>query len=365
MADIKDVYSKEFYQRFAKIISPVVPGFDEKQFMRQVLPKNFVSMEWKERMIHTADTLATFLPESFSKAAPMLLKIQKALVDAGEETRSFPYIFLPEMVSRAGLEHFDLSVKTMESLTQLISAEFAVRPFLLKYEGAMIKEMMAWSTHRNAAVRRLASEGSRPRLPWGLAIPFLKKDPAPILPILENLKQDPNEIVRRSVANNLNDISKDNPAVVLKIAAQWKGISAETDAIIKHGSRTLLKQGHTDILSHYGLRSAHFEVTGLKVTTPVVKMGDHLSFVFDITNKDNRKQTVRLEYGIHYLKANGTLSRKVFKISEKEMAAKAVLQVQRKQSFKLITTRVFYPGKHELSIIVNGVEMARSSFLLK
>ena len=139
-------------------------------------------------------------------------------------------------------------MKAIEFITQFITCEFAVRPFLLKYGDKMMNQMRAWSLHKSHKVRRLASEGSRPRLPWAMAIPALKKNPMPVLTILENLKNDPSESVRRSVANNLNDISKDRPGMVLKIANAWKGQNKETDAIVRHGCRTLLKHGHPEVL---------------------------------------------------------------------------------------------------------------------
>ena len=148
----------------------------------------------------------------------------------------------------------------------------------------MMLQMLEWSLHESYKVRRFASEGSRPALPWAMAVPFLKKSPALILPILENLKNDPSEWVRRSVANNLNDISKIQPEIVLEIAASWKGISSETDAIIKHGCRSLLKQGHADILLHYALESKHIELDHFLITTPTVQIGDSLAFSFFVKN---------------------------------------------------------------------------------
>jgi len=226
----------------------------------------------------------------------------------------------------------------------------------------MIDEMIKWSLHENHHVRRLASEGSRPRLPWAMAIPFLKKDPASILPILENLKNDPSEYVRRSVANNLNDIAKDNPQIVLETASKWKGHSKETDAIIKHGCRTLLKQGHPEILSHYGLESTNIELSNFEIKTPTVKIGDYLQFHFHLNNKNTEPKTIRLEYAVHYKKAKGHLAKKVFKISEKIYQPNQLTKIERNQSFKLITTRVFHTGIHQLSIIINGTESEALEF---
>ena len=151
---------------------------------------------------------------------------------------------------------------------------------------------------------------------------------------------------------------------MIGIAQRWKGISKETDAIIKHGARTLLKKGHIKILKHYGLESKNILISGFKVSPSTIRIGGHLAFSFDVTNEMAVKQTIRLEYGIYYRKANGELTRKVFKISEKVYAPKTKVEVRRKQSFKKITTRVFYPGKHQLSIIVNGEEKEVKTFQL-
>ena len=182
--------------------------------------------------------------------------------------------------------------------------------------------------------------------------------------ILENLNNDPSESVRRSVANNLNDIAKDHPHLVLSIARQWSGISKNTDAIIKHGSRTLLKQGHPEILHFYGLDSHNFHVKNLNIHTPTVKIGDHLIFSFQIKNGNSIPKSLRLEYGLYYKKSNGQLARKVFKISERIYQGAEINYIERRQSFKLITTRKFYAGKHQISIIVNGLEAEHMEFEL-
>ncbi len=228
----------------------------------------------------------------------------------------------------------------------------------------MIRTMTGWSKHESYKVRRLASEGSRPRLPWAMAIPALKKDPSPVLPLLENLKNDPSEWVRRSVANNINDIAKDHPDVVIALAARWRGGSKETDAIIKHGCRTLLKQGHAEILEQYGLKSENIVLKDFKILTPEVKIGEGLEFTFSISNQNPSAQTVRLEYAVYYKKSKGHLAKKVFKISEKIYQPYAVANIHRRQSFKLITTRVFYPGDHQLSVIINGEEKEALDFMV-
>lgn len=364
MSLIKDIYSLTFYDRFADTVQDIIPSFDKKQFMTRIMGGSFDTMEWKDRMKHTTRVFHEFLPEDFSEAVKLIEKVINKLRNVGFGEDSLAFIFFPDYIEVYGTDDFETAVKAFEFITQFVSCEFAVRPFILKYGDKMIQKMIGWAGHESYKVRRLASEGSRPRLPWAMAIPALKKDPAPILPLLEKLKNDPSEWVRRSVANNINDIAKDHPDVVIALAARWRGVSKETDAIIKHGCRTLLKQGHTEILKQYGLESGNIAVKDFKVLTPEVKIGDSLEFSFSISNQNTASHTVRLEYGVYYKKSKGHLAKKVFKISERIYEPGAVINVHRKQSFKLITTRVFHTGDHQLSIIVNGEEKELLTFRL-
>lgn len=356
MSALKNIYSPAFYERLSAVLAQSLTGFNKTKFITLINSDGFEHKELKARMRHTAVVLHEFMPKDFSKAVIMLETIIENMRKAHFGQDSLACMFLPDYVEVYGLDHYDDAIRALEYITQFTSCEFAVRPFLIKYEKQMLSQMTVWSKHHNHHVRRFASEGSRPRLPWAMAIPALKKDPSPVLPLLENLKNDPSEYVRRSVANNINDIAKDHPHIVLDIAKKWKGNSKETDAIVKHGARTLLKQGHPEILKVYGLDATHIEFSEFKIGTPNVKMGDSVEFSFVIENKDKAPQTVRLEYGMYYRKAKGQLAKKVFKISEKiyQPGEKAV--IVRKQSFKAITTRVFYPGEHQLSIIINGEE---------
>lgn len=361
---LKNIYSPAFYESIGKVLTQILPAFDQQKFLEKIFVPAFENFELKERMSHTAKILHTFLPENFEEAILLLLQFIENLQQAGIKENTIEFMFLPEYIALYGLAYYEASVKAMEKITQFTSCEFAVRPFLLEYEDKMTAQMLAWSRHSHRKVRRLASEGIRPRLPWAIALPALKKNPAPILPILDNLKQDTCEVVRRSVANNLNDISKDNPATVIQIAEAWKGLGAETDAIIKHACRTLLKQANPDILRYYGLDSQVVKISDFQILTPKVKIGDSLHFSFEVSNLSDTATTIRLEYGVYYLRQNGTLSRKVFKISERVFAPQEKTFIERKQSFRIITTRQFYVGNHQLSVIVNGEEKAKEGFEL-
>jgi 3-methyladenine DNA glycosylase AlkC len=365
MSLLKDIYSVPFYNKLADSLIQLNPEFNKKQFIKQIYVEDFQFMELKQRMHHTTLVIHQFLPSGYPQAIRHLFSLIEQLKkeDAGED--KLAHIFLPDYIETYGLEDYETSVKAIEFITQFISCEFAVRPFLAKYGEQMMKQMEKWSSHESHKVRRLASEGSRSRLPWAMAVPGLKKDPSPILPILENLKNDPSEWVRKSVANNLNDISKDHPEIVIAIANRWRGLSKETDAIIKHGCRSLLKQGHSKILAHYGLESMHIELNNFEILTPEVAIGDSLEFSITVKNTAQSAQKIRLEYAIYYKRLNGSSSKKVFKISERDYQVAENAVIHRKQSFKIITTRKFYPGPHQLAIILNGQEKEPKDFELK
>ncbi len=366
MSALKDIYSLSFYNLFADVAETVLPSFDRKKFTKDIFNSDWHNKELKQRMRHTSIVLNQFLHVDFSKAAKQIEKITLKLQQSKTNENVFGFMFLPDYIEIYGLNHFKASLNAIEIVTQFVSCEYAVRPFILKYKEDMMKQMFAWSKHKNHHVRRLASEGSRPRLPWAMGIPELKQKPKQILPLLENLKNDSSEYVRRSVANNLNDIAKDHPAIVLEIANKWRGISNETNALIKHGSRTLLKQGNIKILKHFGLsNNSKFEITDIKVITPKVKIGKDLMFTFTVRNGSNKEQLFRLEYAIHYLRQNGQLSKKVFKISERTFKPNEKTSITKKQSFRIITTRKFYTGQQKLSIILNGHERATEKFILK
>lgn len=362
---LKYLYNESFFNEFTSVVKKVNPDFKKAAFLKEVYVDNWDAKELKERIRHIAQVLYKHLSDDFGQAALQIQNIVDEL-QTEAESMSFVYMFLPDFIELYGIEKYDLSIKAFERITQFTSCEFAVRPFIIRYPQKMIKQLKCWARHPNAMVRRLASEGCRPRLPWAMSLPDFKKNPTPILPILEQLKNDPSESVRRSVANNLNDISKDHPELAVQLASSWLGKSAATDWVVRHACRGLLKAGHPTALQLFGFGDIkHVKISELRVHNPKVSIGEALDFSFVLHNQSKMESKIRLEYGIYFQKANGSLSRKVFKISERTYPAQSSQKIERRQSFKIITTRKLHPGLHQVSVIANGKEFGKENFELE
>jgi len=362
---LKHIYNQAFFQSLIHSTQKALPEVNSDEFLALIYTADWDSLELKQRMRRISNVLHHFLDTDYTVGISQLLNVYRFAKDNLKGTLGFEYMFFPDYVEVYGIEYFDESMAAMEEITQLTSCEFAIRPFFIKYPDETLKQMQAWSKHAHAMVRRLSTEGCRPRLPWAMALPGFKKNPNPIISILKRLRNDESESVRRSVANNLNDISKDNPDTVYNLVKLWKGESADVDWVIKHACRTLLKQGlpHIMTLFDYGAID-DLDVGSVTVDTPEVRIGDALSFNFRLKNKTEQPIKVRVEYGIYFQKANGSLSRKVFKISEKDYGAYEDILISRKQSFKVISTRKLHVGDHGVSLIVNGNEFEMVPFQL-
>ena len=361
---LKYMYNPQFFERLNAVLVETVPLFDERQFIFKIFDRTWPDLELKQRTRQVTIALHEFMPGEFPKAVKIITSISRLLRSRDEKEQSYPFIFLPDYIELYGLENFDESMRAIEEVTKLVSAEFAIRRFILKYPDAAMRQLTLWSKHEDPSVRRLASEGCRPRLPWSKELTMFRTDPSPILPILENLKTDPSEYVRRSVANNLNDIAKDNPSLVIKMAKRWKSDSQETKWIIRHGCRTLLKKGVEQVLRMHGFKpDRRCAVQDLNVSK-TVKVGDYLMFDFDFRNLEKKAEQFRIEYIVHYLTSTGKISPKVFKIGEYKVEAASSISIRRRQSFINFTTRKHYSGKHTLTILVNGKPKARQDFVV-
>ncbi len=353
---LKNLYNKTLIENLGDSIFEHCSSFDKKAFKQSVFDKDWKHKELKKRMRHIAQCLHLHLPADYKKTI-------NVLKSASSQFSGFEYMFFQDYVECYGLHDFKTSIIALEHFTKYASSEFAVRAFILQDEKRMMKQMAQWATSDNHHVRRLASEGCRPRLPWAISLPSFKTEPKPVLAILKTLMKDDSEYVRRSVANNLNDISKDHPDVIIDWSQQWLGKNESTNRLIKHACRTLLKQGNQQVMMLFGFGTTeHIKINSLTVS-PRITLGEKLEFSFSIKSQKEKLGKCRLEFAIDFVKANGSLNRKVFKISESNYDEKQK-DVSKYFSFKKISTRKYYAGKHRLSIIINGVELKSKPFNL-
>ena len=352
----KDMFDHEFVHQVCDKAKDAYPDFPKTDFMNFVLDGSWERKELKQRIRHLSIALGRYLPDTYEEALPLLM-------DIGSHFRGMHHLIFPDFVEVHGLDHLHLSAEALRELTSGCSSESAVRPFILRYEKEMLQYLYEWTKHESEDVRRLASEGCRPRLPWSMALPRYKKDPTPILHILEALKNDPSEYVRRSVANNLNDISKDNPEIVLELAAQWIGQTPETDKLVKHACRTLLKAGDIQAMRLFGFAEpTDIEVENLQFASDPIRIGDKELFSFELVNNGEEKK-LRIEYGMWFRKKSGIRSRKIFQIKEREYPHGRIL-IKKNHNFRQRTTRKHIAGEQELEVLVNGVSKAVLTFEL-
>ena len=357
---LKNRYNGGFLHGLALRITAVYPSFQADAFVNGIMDETWDALGLKARMRRITVNLGRYLPTGYEQALGIL---DKVIAGYPAGFNDFSFMFFPDFVEVYGQEerHWELSMAALERYTPYSSSEFAVRPFIMRYEERMMRQMAAWAGHGNEHVRRLASEGCRPLLPWGQALEGFKKDPLPVLAILEQLKADPSPYVRKSVANNLNDISKNHPALVVKIAGEWYGKGERTDWIVKHGCRTLLKQGNRELLGLFGFADTDgVRVGSFALGAASVFIGGDITFSFTIEAK--KATGVRLEYAIVSVKTNGKRSRRIFQISELSFKGNEKKCYTRAHSFADISTRKHYPGTHSVTLIVNGAERGTREF---
>ena len=356
---LKDMFfTEESVRTFAKTMKKHYSRFDDKKLCALILNDSFRELELMQMSRRATECLAELLPKPYKKAVSILVK-------AIPDLKGFEAFCVPTFVELYGLEDWDTSLSAMEKITRYSSCEFAVRPFIKQDTARAMAFMEKLANDEHENVRRFSSEGCRPRLPWAMALPAFKKDPSPILPILEMLKDDESEFVRKSVANNLNDISKDHPELVLDICGRWKGSSKSADWIIKRACRTMLKAGNKRAMLLFGFGDPKaLSVEKLILSKKSVKIGDKLPFSFVLNVGTKKKSKVRLEYIVHFAKAGGKTSKKVFQLIEK-VYNPGSHEIRKTHSFVDMSTRKHYPGKHRIAIIVNGVEKAEATLNLK
>ncbi len=356
---LKNMYHRAYLDDLSAALKAAYPPFDADAFLARVFDDGWEDRALKGRMRHITTVLHDFLPDDYRAALDTLRRASGALAAYG-----FQNMVFSDFVGLYGLDDWDASIPALEEFTQQVSAEYAVRPFIVADQDRMLAHMLRWAGHASHDVRRLACEGCRPRLPWGIALPALQADPSPILPILERLKLDPSEFVRRSVANNLNDISKDNPEVVLDVLRRWSAHEGEEMRwIVHHALRTLVKKGRPDALDMLGYpANPAVTIKDLAVEPSSIPMGGEVMISFAVESHGQAAQNLMIDYIVYLVRARGQLTPKTFKLSKREIAPGETIHITKKHSFSPVTTRKYYPGEHAVEIQVNGVRSERVCF---
>lgn len=353
---LKDILGPQALETIADAGSRASSRFDHRAFLAAA-SNGLEALSIMERVRHIADALKGALPDDYADA----LAILRAM--APDLTHGFQAVAITEFVARHGLHDFDRSLEALADLTRFGTAEFAIRPFLAQHAERTLSVMMRWSGDENEHVRRLASEGSRPRLPWAARVPAIKADPTLAAPILEALKADPSIYVRKSVANHLNDIAKDRPDWLLDRLENWSKDDARTVWIIRHALRTLIKQGEPRALALIEVgHGAAIDVRSFMVTPHTVRLGDTIAIAADLRSASDEDQRLVVDYRIHYARAGGKSAAKVFKLRTFELAARDAITLGIRQQIKDFSTRRHHPGSHEVELIVNGQTVARAAF---
>ncbi|MBP7140359.1 MAG: DNA alkylation repair protein [Opitutaceae bacterium] len=354
----KHWFDEARYRRIAEQLAEMSPGFDRRRFLALTLA-GLAERSLMERLRQTALAYDATLPGSFRDKLDVLRAF------APKVDHAFVAISIGDFVAREGLADAKHSLDALREITRYGSSEFAVRPFLQRDLAGTLAIMETWAHDSDEHVRRLASEGSRPRLPWGLRLTELVKDPRPTSPILETLRCDPSLYVRKSVANHLNDITKDHPETVMDRVDGWDRSIPETAWIVRHALRTLVKHGDPRALALMGVRTdAKVKVARFSVGPRRVKLGGRIKLLAEIVSRSRRPQKVIVDYVVHYVKASGRPLPKVFKWKVVMLRPGEVLVLAKQQEIRDHSTRRHHAGRHDVELQINGIRPARDHFQL-
>jgi 3-methyladenine DNA glycosylase AlkC len=356
---LKEIFNRERFQHIAREAAAVVPEFDQKRFLA-VATNDLDDLSIMQRMRQGAEALHAALPLSYERALPALEKLAPRI------GHNFASMVLPEYVALYGRDHFDQSMEALRFHTRFGSSEFAVRHFLMNDMERTLAIMHGWAVDENEHVRRLASEGSRPRLPWSFQLKAVMENPELTWPILDALKADESAYVRKSVANHLNDIGKDHPDWLIARLEIWPRADPKTAWIVKHALRSLIKKGDPRALALIGASGkADVRVEGFSVAPGKVRLGSHVTISAEIVSTSKKDQRLVADYAVHYVKANGGSSCKVFKLKEFDLAAGGRQPLSIKRAIRDFTTRKHYAGLHKVELMVNGETVAEGAFDLE
>lgn len=334
--------------------------FDHAAFLADILPV-IDGLELMQRGQCIADALHRHLPADFEQAAAILHGCLPAADRKG--LSGWALLAINQYVAAHGRGHLETALDLLRMLTPHFTGEFGIRPFIAEEQDAALAIIAKWVEDPNHHIRRLASEGTRPRLPWAMRLPALVKDPTPILPILEALVDDEEDYVRRSVANSLNDIAKDHPDLVADFVERHReGASKDRLWLLKHASRTLIKKGHSKALANFGFAALTDVTVTLILESEHVSFPGELTFEVRLSNTGKEMRTVLVDYAIHHQKKDGSLSAKVFKGKSLMVKPGESLTIAKRHALRPITTRVYHPGLHRLEILLNGTSAASADF---
>ena len=360
---LKDGFGPNVPGAIAAMIEIVHPGFPSADFVASCL-EGYEELELTPRARRVANALARYLPDDRAEALAILVASLGPRTE--RRTAMQPFLYLPHVffVAEYGLDCLEESLAAQYELTQRFTAEFSIRAFLERYPDETLARLQRWATDPDVHVRRLVSEGTRPRLPWASRLRRFQRDPAPVIALLELLKDDPEAYVRRSVANNLNDIAKDHPDVVVGVCRHWwEGASRARQALIRHGLRTLVKQGHPDALALLGFEpDSPVVVERLVVAPEHARIGSRVTIDVDLRNPDSAPRSVLVDLRVHFVKANGSLRPKVFKGATLDLAPGSAGRVRKSVSLAQHSTRRHHPGQHRVEALVNGVALGGAWF---
>jgi 3-methyladenine DNA glycosylase AlkC len=362
---LKNYYGPDVPARIARIIKEVDSGFDEDAFLADALD-GYQALELTPRARQIAQALGRHLPQDYERAIEILIASLGPKLQAAELTGIDVFVYLPHVffIAEFGVDHFEASMRAQYELTQRFSAEYSIRVFLERYLQQTLGRLHEWAFDSNVHVRRLVSEGTRPRLPWAPRLRAFQDDPRPVLELLELLKDDPDLFVRRSVANNLNDIGKDNPAALIETCRRWmKDASPQRSWLVRHALRSAVKRGEPEALEILGfLPATGVQVRDIHIAPAVASIGDSITFTVELSNDGSATKQLLIELRVHFVKANGKPSPKVFALKELVLRPNGSVQLSKTISLAQHTTRTHYPGQHRVEVLVNGRPSATSVF---
>lgn len=371
MADtLKTFFSPALVRRLAADISRVHPAFPERRFVARAC-SGLDALELLDRGRHIASVLGACLPPDYPEGVAVLLR-SLGPEHATEELLGVgmaPFFYLPHTlyVAERGLDHFDLSMRAQYELTKRFSAEASIRPYIARDPERTLAVLRGWTKDPSAHVRRLVSEGTRLRLPWAGRVAWLDAHPHRILELLERLKDDPSTLVRRSVANNLNDLGRAHPDLLYRTCRAWlRGATPERRALVEHALRSAVKRGEVEALRllGYGDRAA-VVVESVRFDPPRVAIGGRVVMSFALRSRSREVQELLVDVAVHFVKARGNAAAKVFKVGRFTLPPRAAISLRASFSLAVHTTRVPRPGRHAVDVIVNGRALPAGSFLVR